>query len=38
MLRRHGLYRGPFSKRFDISTARAVGEYQRRRGMHVTRT
>ena len=38
MLRRHGLYRGPFSKRFDVSTARAVGEYQRRRGIHVTRT
>lgn len=38
MLRRHGLYRGPFSKRFDITTARAVSDYQRRRGLHVTRT
>jgi peptidoglycan hydrolase-like protein with peptidoglycan-binding domain len=37
MLRLHGLYRGPFSRRFDIATARAVGDYQRRRGLHVTR-
>ena len=38
MLRRHGLYRGPFSKRFGIATARAVGDYQRRRGLRVTRS
>jgi peptidoglycan hydrolase-like protein with peptidoglycan-binding domain len=38
LLRRHGLYAGRFSKRFDITTARAVGEYQRRRDLQVTRT
>ena len=37
LLRRHGLDTGRFSTRFDIATARAVAEYQRRRGLHVTR-
>ncbi len=37
LLRRHGIYRQALSERFDLATARAVGTYQDRRGMRVTR-
>lgn len=37
LLRRHGLLSGALSERFDSATARAVGTYQNRRGMRVTR-
>ncbi len=37
LLRRHGLYSRALSERFDLATARAVGTYQDRRGMRVTR-